>query len=458
MEKFRKVLALMLALVMVMSMSACGMINDGAAITGDVAATTGDGAATTDEIARVGDPFYVYSWNTEIGDRLEYFKKAYPEEGARIVYVNTGGSDTYQEKMDAILSTPDAEQYPDLMGLEADYIKKYVSSDYTMDIAQLGITPADYANQYEYTLKIPTDERNNTIKALSWQATPGSMMYRRSLAIKYLGTDDPTEVQAYFKDWDTMIATAKTIDEKSSGTTKLFSGNDDVFRVYMADRQQAWVVEGKLTVDDSMLKYMDFNKTLEQDDFTNKTSQWSEEWNANAASDNTFAYMGCTWFLHWVLKANSGGAAAGEGTYGDWAMCQGPQEYYWGGTWLAASQNCSDTELAGLIMKFMTCDTDNMYNIAADTLDYVNNKASVEKLIADGMGANDFIDGQDCLAVFADLAAKVDVSTMTAFDQNINSAFDVQVKEYALGNKDKDTAIADFKAAVLDLYPTLTTD
>lgn len=26
----------------------------------------------------VENPFYVYSWNTEVGERLEYFKKAYP--------------------------------------------------------------------------------------------------------------------------------------------------------------------------------------------------------------------------------------------------------------------------------------------------------------------------------------------------------------------------------------------
>lgn len=466
MKKFSKFLALTLVGAMVISSAGCATKTDKETSNNDsndkVTSVPSDTATSVPEATAVpevsNEPFYVYSWNTEIGDRLEYFKAAYPQYADRIQYVNTGGSDTYQEKMDAILSTPDAVDYPDLMGLEADYIKKYVSSDYTRNIADLGITEADLKNQYEYTLEIPKDERNGQIKALSWQAAPGAMIYRRSLAIKYLGTDDPAKVQEYFKDWDTMVATGKTMLEKSNGETKLFSGNDDVFRVYMAARQNAWVTDSKLVVDDVMLDYMDFNKILEQDNLTNKTSQWTEAWNANAASDNTFAYMGCTWFLHWTIKPSSGGTAVGEGTYGDWAMIQGPQEYYWGGTWLAASEKCSDTELAGLIMKFMTCDVDNMYNIAADTLDYVNNKESIANLIKDGKGTFDFLGGQDFLSVFAPLAEKVNVSTMTAYDQNINKAFDAQVKEYSLGNKDKETALADFKASVIDIYPNLTVE
>jgi hypothetical protein len=283
-------------------------------------------------------------------------------------------------------------------------------------------------------------------------------MYRRSLAEKYLGTQEPEEVQEYFKDWNTLLETARTINENSGGETKLFSGCDDVIRVYMAGRESAWVTDGKLVVDQAMLDYMDFYKTLKTEGLTNDTTQWSEAWQANCASDNTFAYMGCTWFLHWTIKANCGGEAVGEGTFGDWAMCQGPQAYYWGGTWLAATQNCSDPALAKEIMYAICCDTDTMYNICDQTLDYVNNKASIEKMMADGKGAYEFLGGQDFLAVFAPLAETVDVTTMSAYDQNINNAWNVQVEAYANGEKDKDAAIADFKAAVTDTYPDVTAE
>lgn len=53
------------------------------------------------------------------------------------------------------------------------------------------------------------------------------------------------------------------------------------------------------------------------------------------------------------------------------------------------------------------------------------------------------------------MADSISAKNATAEDQNINSAWSTQVKEYAAGNKDKDTAIADFKSAVHDSYSYL---
>lgn len=460
MRKSKRALALIMALTMSTAIWGCGSNNENAS-TNDASeepAASAEASAATDDTAE-GEKFYVYSWNTEVGDRLQYFKDAYPEEGARIEYVNIGDSTIYQEKIDALLQQTDSKEYPDLFAAEADYIKKYVNSDNTLAVKDLGITDADMENMYDYTLTIPTDQRNGEVKGLSWQACPGSMMYRSDLASSLLGVDSPEAMQEKVKDWDTFLATAKEINEKSGGATKILSGPDDVSRVFLSNKETAWVdADSNFVIDDQVLKYMDVYKTLVDEKLTNDTTQWTEQWNANCANDSTFAYFGCTWFLHWTIKANCGGEKVGEGTYGKWAMCQGPSTYYWGGTWLCAGANCSDPELAGLIMKTLCCDTDTMYNIASDTLDYVNNKASVQKMIDDEKGAYEFLGGQDFLAVFSPLAEKVDVSWMSAYDQKINTALDTQVKAFAAGEKDKDKAVEDLKAAVKNDYPAVKVD
>ncbi|WP_099468389.1 ABC transporter substrate-binding protein [Konateibacter massiliensis] len=401
------------------------------------------------------DAFYVYCWNADVMNNvIKYFAEAYPEDADRIVYVNTGGTDYYQTKIDALLEDPTNPQYPDMIAMEMDYIMKYTESDYTLPVTDLGITEADMKNMYQYTIDAATVD--GQVKGLSWQAAPGAMMYRRSLAEKYLGTSDPDKVQEFFKDWDTMLATGKKILEASNGETKLFSGVDDVKRVYQASRENAWYDENSVvSVEDTMLNYMDYAKALQDAGLTNGTSQWSDEWAANVKNDNTFAYMGCTWFLHWTLKANSGGEKVGEGTYGDWAMCAGPQAYYWGGTWLGATAGCSDPEFAGKIMKAATCDTEIMKNICRGSLDYVNNKEAVAALSQEGVGKYDFLGGQDFLAYFSPLAEKIDLPAMCAEDLYITNAFDDQVSAYVNGQKDKDTAVQDFKAYVVDLYPYL---
>ncbi|WP_066713502.1 hypothetical protein [Clostridium sp. Marseille-P299] len=411
-------------------------------------------SVVTGDISR-DDAFYVYCWNGDVKNNiLKFFEKYYPEDAARIVYVDTGGSNFYQQKIDPILADPTNPQYPDLFAVEADYLLKYTNSEDTLDVATLGFTEADMANMYPYTVQAATAD--GKVKALSWQATPGAMMYRRSLAKKYLGTDDPAEVQKYFSDWDTMLQSGKDILEKSGGATKLFSGVDDVKRVYQASRHNAWYDENDtIVVEDTMLSYMDYAKALYDNNLTNNTSQWSTDWAANVTNDNTFAYMGCTWFLHWTLKANSGGTVPGEGTYGDWAMTAGPQEYYWGGTWLAASKGCSDTDLAAKIMRAATVDTKMMKEMCVETLDYVNNKQAIAELIAAGEGNFDFLAGQNFLEYFSPLADAIELPAMSAEDFYITQKFDDQVTEFVNGNKTKDEALEEFKKNVIDAYPYL---
>ena len=411
------------------------------------------------EEAASTDKFYIYSWNTELGDRLAYVYAANPGIEERIEYVNVGDSSIYQEKIDQLLQTPDAEDYPDLIAFEAGYIMKYTNSDYTLPVTELGITDADLAEMYPYTLTIATDKRDGSLKGLSWQSCPGSFMYRTDLAESLLGVTTPEEMQAKISTWDDFLATAQELKDASGDATRILSSNGDVTNVFMSNKTLPWVDEaGVFYMDDEMVNYMDVVKSLEENDLTWKTATWSEEWNAGPAGDSVFGYFGCTWFLHWTIKANCGGAAVGEGTYGLWNMCQGPAPYYWGGTWMGATAGCSDKELAGLLMKGLCCDTEIMTKMSEETLDYVNNKTAMKTLSDAGKGAYDFLGGQDFIAVFSPLADNVDVSWMSAYDQKVNELLEVQLTAYATGEKDKDTAIADFKQAVRDAYPAVTVE
>ena len=51
--------------------------------------------------ASADDSFVVWGWNDDIKKILDGpFKEAYPDDYERIVFVNTGGSDYYQSKLD----------------------------------------------------------------------------------------------------------------------------------------------------------------------------------------------------------------------------------------------------------------------------------------------------------------------------------------------------------------------
>ncbi|MBD5504138.1 MAG: extracellular solute-binding protein [Lachnospiraceae bacterium] len=375
----------------------------------------------------------------------------------RVEYVNVGDSGIYQERIDQLLQAPDAEDYPDIIAFEAAYIMKYTNSDQTLPITDLGLSESDLGEMYPYTITVATDKRNGSIKGLSWQACPGAFMYRTDLAESLLGVTSPEEMQAKISTWDDFVATAHEIKDKSGDATRILSSNGDIAEVFRSNMENPWVDDsGVFRMDPIMEQYMDMCKTLEEEDLTQKTTTWTDEWNAGPSTDAVFGYFGCTWFLHWTIKANCGGSAVGEGTYGLWNMCQGPMPYYWGGTWLGATAGCSDKELAGQIMKGLCCDTETMTTMSSETLDYVNNKTAMQTLSDQGAGAYDFLGGQDFIAVFSPLADNVDVSFMSAYDQKVNDLLGTQITEYSLGNKDKETAIADFKSAVAEAFPSLT--
>ena len=421
-------------------------------------AETPDNEITGDSSA--DDAFVIWGWNDDIKKILDGpFKEAYPDDYKRIVFVNTGGSDYYQGKLDPMLDDTSNELYPDLMGLEVDYVQKYVNSDWVKSVADLGITEDDYKNMYKYDLDLGTDADGN-VRALFWQATPGCYQVRADLAEKYLGTTDPAAIAEKFKDLDTILATAKEVNDASGGKCKLFSGYDELKRSLTNSRSQGFYDDNDvITLDDNITTYLETAKKLYDDDLTYNTDQWSADWYANMDGDGessnaALAYMGCPWFTYWCLsdtwKENT-------------ILVPAQNKCYWGGTGLAATTECADPDLAAKIMKYFTCDTDGMVAINTLNSDYVNNTEAINQIIESGASAdgNGFLykdAGQNFMEFFLPLADGLDASMVKAEDQQILSLLDTQTKAYATGEKDLDTAISDLKASIHDTYSYLKTE
>ena len=255
----KKFLAMLLALVMALSLVACGNTeqpgdNQGA-----------DDAAST-------DPFYIWTWNTDYQKILDEVLPKYLSEDqvSRIQIVNVGDSNIYQDKIDAILADPSNEQYPDIMLLEVGYVQKYVQSGQLMKVADLGITADDMSNMYEYNLKLGSDA-NGDAYALFWQATPGCWQIRTDLAEKYLGTTDPAALQDMLSTWDKVVEVSQSVNQQSGGKVKLLSGADDLKYVFCnGARTSAWYdADDNIVIDDAVKTYFELSKKLEGLTFDN---------------------------------------------------------------------------------------------------------------------------------------------------------------------------------------------
>ena len=473
----KRTLATLMALCMMLSLAACG----GSGASSVPASVSASAPSSGSEPAPAdGAVLNIWCWNDEFQSR---FNDYYPEvkavaedkstttlnDGTIVKWtINPNENNNYQNKLDEALLAQDsaaADDKIDIFLIEADYALKYVDSDYTLDVrGDIGLTDADLSGQYPYTQDIAT--AGGKLKGVTWQATPGLFAYRRSIAKNVLGTDDPTEVQAALSDWDKFNEVAAKAAEKGY---KMLSGYDDSYRTFSNNVSAPWVDGTTVKVDANIMKWVEQTKEFTDKGYNNKTSLWDDAWAAGQKIDGgVFGYFFSTWGIPFTLlpntvdeeiKADGSNAKEGNGGYGLWKACSGPQAYYWGGTWICGAIDSDNQDIVADIMKVMTCNKDVAKAITEGEQDYTNNKAAIKELI-DGGYTNAFLGGQDHLALLTEAADKISLENkLSAYDQGCNEKFQGAMKDYFLGTVDSyEAALENFKKNITDLYGNLTCD
>ena len=293
---------------------------------------------------------------------------------------------------------------------------------------------------------------------MTWQATPGLFAYRRSIAKDVLGTDDPAEVQAALSDWDKFDAVAEQAAAKGY---KMLSGYDDSFRTFSNNVSAPWVDGTTVKVDANIMKWVEQTKLYTEKGYNNKSSLWNDVWAADQGPDGkVFGFFYSTWGINFTLLGNSladsnAPAEVGNGIFGDYAVCEGPQPYYWGGTWICAAAGTDNAETIKDVMAKLTCDKDIALAITTDTQDYTNNVEAMDELASSDY-ASAFLGGQNHIALFAKAAPNIDMSNAGPYDQGCNEGIQTAFKDYFDGVVDIDTAKKNFETIIMEKYPELT--
>ena len=212
------------------------------------------------------------------------------------------------------------------------------------------------------------------------------------------------------------------------------------------------------------MKWVDQTKTFTEKGYNNKSSLWDNVWQADQGpKGNVFGFFYSTWGINFTLLGNAletpvkegGKEEVGNGIYGYYAVCQGPQSYYWGGTWICAAAGTDNPNLIKEIMQTMTCDKDTEVQITKDTQDYTNTISGMNEL-ANSNFKSDFLGGQNHIKLFAEAAPNINMKNISAYDQGLNEEFQKAMKDYFDGNVTKDKALDNFYKAATEKYPNLT--
>lgn len=473
MRKFKKALVLSLACAMGLSLVACGGNDDATTeakkddTTTEAAKDDASDATSEAEVSGSdeGKVLNIYAWNEEFKSRITDHYPGYEEVDAThgkigdvdVVWTITPNNDNaYQNNLDQQLlkqADASADDKIDIFLVEADYALKYSDTDYTMAVSDLGITDDELANQYDYTKKILEDS-NGVLKGVSWQSTPGVLIYNREIAKDMWGSDDPAEVQKHVSDWDTFYATGSELAAKGY---KLTATVNDSYRVYSNNVSSKWVEDGKLNIDPQFKAWADAEKASYEAGQTTTGDLWSDEWSAGFYPDGkVFAYFGPAWLINFSMGQDDEKSIAHAG---GWGATEGPQAFYWGGTWICAATGTDNPTLVADIMRKMTTDETILKDIVSKDSDCINNKNVLSSLASDDSFGFSVLGGQNPFGLFTENVEKIDLSNLSAYDQGCNESFQKIMKDYFSGQyATYDEAIEAFKQDVATEYPAITVE
>lgn len=380
-------------------------------------------------------------WSTS--DQLELFVAGFEAQNPDItVDLQVLPNDGYLTRLLTTLNS--GQNAPDVFTAESDYVRRLVNTTFMADLSE---APFNFDNEeaglWEYVVDIGTD-LNGVIRALSWQASPGGIIYRTDLAERYLGVSSPEEMSALLTSTQGMLEVAARLREND---IVMFASWEDLFNMEFSNRESGWVVDNTLVIDENMEIFMETARTIVTNGYSLNVSPWDAEWIAAVNADNVFSYVLPTWGYQFVVRANA------DATIGDWGLAETPHPYVRGGTWLGIYAESENQEAAWRFMEYVTINQEAQIAFSEETGEYMSVRA-VGEFFAAGEG-EEVLGGQNAQAFYNHQMSKGIPALMTAYDGPINDAFLAATRLYVQGTMTREEALESFRLDVRTAFPDL---
>lgn len=368
------------------------------------------------------------------------FNKYYPNIKVNYVFIP---QDEYTTKLQTAIAS--GLDLPDVVNLEMTPRAMFLSFDAWQ---RLDEPPYNLNKDELVPFSVPlVSNPNGEIVSVQIDNCVGGYVYNRELAKKYLGTDDPAELEKLLPTLDSLLELSKRVSTESNGTDFLYPGVDDAFMAaFGLYTSEALVTDNKLTLDSSFLPAYQFCEQLVKNNAVNKYMQWTPAWNTAFSANNYLFFPGPSWYISFVVKTNDPDSV---GKYG--LMTPPGGGFSWGGTSYSIPKNRPDEQkqLAWAYIKWFTMSvegnrnfvkaqsTPTLYLPSFETDMYSNN-------------ADPYFAGQDIIAKLLEIAQNpnTNVRPMTKYDSRIMDVNNQVLRDIEQGMSAVD-ALAKLKTEVL---------
>lgn len=212
----------------------------------------------------------------------------------------------------------------------------------------------DVNDVYDYVHPVLVNQKGD-VCGIEQSLSPAGVAYRKDLALEYLGTDDPQELEAMLPTWDAFIEKGKEVQEASGGAVFMWPGVADAQQFIREQDPLPWIEGNTINATKALKKSLELSCKFRDNKTVDNLEAWSPAWNASFGSGKHIFASCATWSIPSTIVPND---PEGEHT-GHWGLMNAPEgNASWGGTTLGITKTCKDKALAWEFVKFATLSTE----------------------------------------------------------------------------------------------------
>lgn len=207
---------------------------------------------------------------------------------------------------------------------------------------------------YEYLHPHMINSKGN-VCGIEQSLSPAGLAYRRDLAKKYLGTDDPEELEKMMPTWEAFIQKGKEVYEKSNGEVYMWFSLEDIRQFTQEQSDMVWVNDGKINVENVFGRSLSLVTRFRNEHISDNLITWTPAWNEALREDRHIFTACATWSVKFSIESSD----PQQKNLGRWGLMSAPEgNANWGGTSMGITKTCKDKRLAWEFLKFATLSTE----------------------------------------------------------------------------------------------------
>lgn len=392
----------------------------------------------------------IWDWNGSTTEKyVKEFNKVYPNI---VVNIQEVSWDDYMQKLQT--SYVSGLDLPDII---------YGEMAWRGSLFEMGIL--DNLEEAPYNLdrsemvasSVPLcSDPDGNIVGVEMQVTPAGFAYKRDLAKKYLGTDDPDEVGKMISTWDDFEKVGLNVKEKSGGEVKMMVSLGDVLLSTLSQNTVDYVDGDTVDITSKVSGPLAETIKLRDDEIIGNIEMYSADWYNDYASDKYIFYEAGSWCPPLVITQYDPDGS------GNWGVTTPPDgSFNLGGTTLSIYKDSKNKDAAWAFLHYIFFSQEGgsiMYNVTGNYSCYAPYYTSDDSPMDQPGPVDKFFGGQSLVDYYINVAAtNAKTVPQNKYDSIVSDVWQQLLPQYMSDNSiDEDKAVQMFIEAVQEKEPEAT--